>query len=126
LTDLPAVDSEVLDNVEFELLRQIHKWGVQNHPDHTGAGWNLAGYNARPDTNDAEAMAELFKQINDKHVTRGTLSWSVILQEEMYEALAESDPDALATELVQVAAVAVAWVRDIRMRQRGLWDRDAA
>ncbi|MEY9934267.1 hypothetical protein ABH926_008932 [Catenulispora sp. GP43] len=41
-----------------------------------------------------------------------------MLLEEVYEALAEVDPAALRAELVQVAAVAAAWVEDIDSRGR--------
>jgi hypothetical protein len=36
--------------------------------------------------------------------------------EEVFEAFAESSPDALRKELTQVAAVAVAWIEDIDSR----------
>lgn len=48
---------------------------------------------------------------------RGT--WRDILAEEFNEALAESDPDRLRAELVQVAAVAVNWVEAIDRREAG-------
>jgi hypothetical protein len=108
-------DDQTQALVSRELTRQIAKWGVQAHPDHTGAGWNAAGQ--RQDGNHFAGLADLMKQVNDRHVAEDTLSWSTILQEEVYEALAESDPAALVDELVQVAAVAVAWVRDIVTRE---------
>jgi hypothetical protein len=40
------------------------------------------------------------------------------LIEEFFEAMSEEDPDTLETELIQVIAVAVNWVEDIR-RKRG-------
>jgi hypothetical protein len=45
-----------------------------------------------------------------------TLKWVDILEEEVAEAAAESDPAKLRAELVQVAAVAVAWIEAIDRR----------
>lgn len=44
--------------------------------------------------------------------------WRTILAEEVYEAFAETDPARLRHELVQVAAVAAAWVEDIDSRSQ--------
>jgi hypothetical protein len=49
---------------------------------------------------------------------RNAPGWDVILMEEVYEALAEKDPDRLRAELVQVAAVAVQWIDCINRRQK--------
>lgn len=46
------------------------------------------------------------------------LTWRDVLKEEYCEALAESDPVKLEAELTQVAAVAIAWIEDIRRRNR--------
>jgi hypothetical protein len=47
------------------------------------------------------------------------VTWAHILTEEFYEALAEADPEKLREELVQVAAVAVAWVECLDRMRRG-------
>jgi malonyl CoA-acyl carrier protein transacylase len=44
------------------------------------------------------------------------VTWEHILTEEHYEAMAEEDPTRLREELIQVAAVAVAWVEAIDRR----------
>ena len=49
----------------------------------------------------------------------GELTYGHILQEEYMEALAERDPAAIRRELIQVAAVAVAWVEAIDRRTDG-------
>jgi hypothetical protein len=46
----------------------------------------------------------------------GTTTWKHILREEFLEAMAEEDPEQLREELVQVAAVAVAWIEAIDRR----------
>jgi hypothetical protein len=94
---------ELAEEVVAERNRQDEKWGVQDHPDGTGGKVDkLRADNARVDCDDA------FK------AGRGT--YRDILAEEVAEAFAESDPVALRAELVQVAAVALAWVEAIDRR----------
>ncbi|MCX5229707.1 hypothetical protein [Streptomyces sp. NBC_00233] len=91
--------------LDDERQAQLAKWGEQKHPD--GAG--RAGYIEKAGiARDACLMDAL---VND-----GGPRWSLILLEEVYEALAEEDLVRLRAELVQVAAVAAAWVRDIDTR----------
>jgi hypothetical protein len=96
---------EVLSEVAVERLRQDQKWGQQNHPDGDlgGTGWVLA--------------ARESKWQNDEDAKAGGESWVNILLEEVYEALAETDPAKLRQELTQVAAVAVAWIEAIDRRK---------
>ena len=94
-----AVCVEVWD----ERLRQDQQWGEQNHPD----GTNLPGDYMR---------SEEAKQYNDWAVDQACLTFRDILFEEVMEAFAENHPDRLRTELIQVAAVAVAWVEAIDRR----------
>ena len=49
----------------------------------------------------------------DAAAARGEETFALALREELYEALAESDPEPLRAELVQVAAVALRWIRAI-------------
>jgi len=89
-----------LSEVADERARQQYKWGEQNHPNGTGAksdSW--AANNARIETDTAFAD--------------GAGTWRHILNEEVAEAFAESDVCKLRTELIQVAAVACAWVEAI-------------
>ena len=104
--------AQILEEVDAELIRQNEKWGEQNHP--------LIGADRDPSiarsfylAAEAEAKAD-----NDLDVGMGTLGWDGILLEEVYEALAEADPEKAEAELIQVAAVAVQAVLSLR-RQRG-------
>ena len=92
---------EVLQEVSDERARQDLKWGIQRtHPNGTSSRlWSHARDGSR--------------RITDEAAQDGRLSWMHILQEEYYEALAEEDPDKIRAELVQVAAVAVAWIESI-------------
>jgi len=96
----------VLVEVRNERRRQDEKWGVQSHPDGTGIGpyWS--------------ERAEAQKDMNAMAVERGALTWRGILEEEVFEAFAESDKALLRAELLQVAAVAIAWVEH-NDRQKG-------
>lgn len=89
--------------VDDERLAQLAKWGEQKHADGTG-----------PDNANARELADGYRALNDYDPAEKT--WQTILLEEVYEALAESDPARLHAELVQVAAVVAAWVRDIDTR----------
>ncbi|KQO98361.1 hypothetical protein [Leifsonia sp. Leaf264] len=47
------------------------------------------------------------KERTDRHTEEGTLTWEHILREEIEEAFAETDPQKIRAEMVQVAAVAL-------------------
>jgi hypothetical protein len=113
---------QVLDQVAAERARQDRMWGEQNHPDVTGS-WldDPAPRNAHvtavmhylPTADTARtACAEAF----DSH--SGT--WAHIAVEELAEAVeaaALRDTPGLRTELIQTAAVLVAWVQAIDRRK---------
>lgn len=98
-------ERSVLDEVTAERARQDAKWGEQNHPN--GTGPTMTSLNRR----------EFAQRECDYAAQRGTVTYRHILEEEVTEAFVESCPTTLRAELIQVAAVAVAWVEKI--------DRDA-
>lgn len=100
----PPLVASVLEEVKAERYRQHAKWGEQNHPNGTGAGVWLD-------------HARSQRRMCEEAFRKGVGTWRHILSEEFAEALAEADPVRLRAELIQVAAVAVAWVEKI--------DRDA-
>lgn len=91
--------------VDTERQRQLAKWGEQHHPDGTGGRF----YQERA------VAARRNCQIAADSPDMGA-QWDLILLEEVYEALAEADPAALRTELIQIAAVCAAWVHDLDSR----------
>jgi hypothetical protein len=95
---------QVLDQVLEERGAQDAQWGDQvDYPDGTGPAWaNEAGRRRHA----CQAAA-----------ATGECTWMHVLLEEVYEALAETDLDALERELIQVAAVAVKWVEALERRQ---------
>ena len=114
MTDAPHAENGSLAEVAAERARQDAKWGEQNHPDGTGPTNWWPGLFRRP-MSDAAQIAK--QQVNFDART-GRLTYAGVFLEEVFEALCEDDPARLRTELVQVAAVAVAWVEKI--------DRDLA
>lgn len=122
----PTLHLGVLDEVAAERQRQDEKWGKQNHPD-------IESRDIPHVTRHFYAhKADLWRQNNEERAKAKTTSrcaahcraagphthtaWDGVLLEEVYEALAESDPAKLRAELVQVAAVATAWVEAIDRR----------
>jgi hypothetical protein len=97
-TELPSV---VLRHVAAERALQDARWGEQNHPDGTGGN---------------QAAADLARRVCQQAADAGQLTWRQVLDEEVQEAFAEAGPGRLRTELVQVAAVAVAWIESIDRR----------
>lgn len=90
---------DVLGEVALERVTQDATWGEQNHPNGTGEEY--------------ADLAERARTICDMAHQEGVGTWSQILLEETLEACAEADPRKLRSELVQVAAVAVAWIEAI-------------
>lgn len=100
--DFDTVDG-VLGEIRAERARQHALWGEQNHPDGTGGPVMRS---------EADAMRARCQYL----AVNGGPDWRAILLEEVYEALAEDEPAKLRKELVQVAAVATAWVEAIDRR----------
>lgn len=99
--------ADIWAEVFNQLERQVDKWGIQDHDDGTqeeGIDWEL--------------MAQYAKENCEEARDEGRLTWSLIIDEEIAEALAEAPgSDELRTELIQVAAVAIAWIENIDRRK---------
>lgn len=104
--DLPDETRVVLGDVSRERLRQDFAIGRQDHPDGTGGAME-------------QITVEAVRRATQRATDRGELTWRNILAEQVYEAFAEQSWDMLRADLVQVAAVAVAWVEDIDRRIAG-------
>lgn len=62
----------------------------------------------------AAAMVRFYRRINDGAGFDSEVpTWETVLLEELYEALAETDPQAMRAELVQCAAVVIRMIRQI-------------
>jgi hypothetical protein len=94
----------VLSEVSKERDAQDILWGEQNHPNGTG-GWL------------SQEQADMARRQCKYAAAHGGTTWRLILDEEVAEAAAEgNDAQRLRRELLQVAAVAVAWVECIDRR----------
>ena len=78
-------------------------WGEQNHKDGTHHSF--------------KSVLEECRSNNTLNIIYGNQNWLAILLEEVYEVASELSPTALKEELVQVAAVAVAWLECIDRRE---------
>jgi precorrin-6B methylase 2 len=90
-----------------EVSRNLYRWGMQQHPDIYIGGSTQYGC---PDNNVARAACE-------RAAKEGRITWAHILVEEVAEALDTQSPADLRDELVQVAAVALDWIRDLDQRR---------
>lgn len=102
-----SLTSDILDDLIAETVRADEKFGRQyDLPDGTGMGLaDLTEANYR-------------RRVTQMLANAGTVDWRAILHEEVAEAFAESEPDRLRAELLQVAAVALRWVDAIDERGR--------
>lgn len=108
-----ALLADVLVEVHNERTVQDARWGVQDHPDGTGPN-ECAMVGAMFVTN--EYRRELARYRCDRMSEEGRGTWEHILTEEWAEVIAEDDTEKLRSELIQLAAVAVAWVQAIDRR----------
>lgn len=95
---------KIASEIVTERIRQDKKWGEQNHEDGTGKPGDIY-------------QAHTARELTESRFKTGIGTWKDILREEVYEAFAETDPDKLREELIQVAAVAASWVEAIDRRR---------
>lgn len=115
-----------IDDAVDEMGRQDDKWGA-NRVLPYGTGSDIAPLRSVYDFAEAalgiataEELADASKESNADLAKRfGKIAWMDILLEEVFEAGAESNPDRLREELVQVAAVALNWVKAIDTAKTG-------
>jgi hypothetical protein len=120
---MTALTDSVLAQVAAERAAQTAKHGDQSHvPSGTGPQTTPVAEIVRGDANEivnrhfAFGLANQARAATNAHAAAGAVTFADILLEEVFEALAESDPARLRAELVQVAAVAVQWVEAIDRR----------
>lgn len=114
----PPEPVRVLVEVARERARQDAKWGPQDHPDAdpviVGLGLTGPDLCMELEIPSQERAKELCRAAGN----RGADHWGAILVEELAEAVEAIGNDAaLRAELVQVAAVAVAWIEAVDRRQ---------
>lgn len=112
-----AGTAAVVTDVLLERYRQNAKWGEQNHPDGTGPERHLLAHTGiNLDLRTGTELANIFRARCQRNTPEGNDNWLHILLEEVFEAGAEQHPAALRAELIQIAAVVVAWAECIDRR----------
>jgi len=97
----------VLAEIQAEWMRQIAKWGVQHRKDGSDPfTYRAIAARSRQNFLDAEA--------------NGGATWRQALNGPFFEAISETDPAPLRKALVELAAVACAWIEDIDSRTAGV------
>lgn len=120
-------DEDILYEIKHERVRQDYKWGEQNHPNGTGGEWTGALVPFLWKEDRAAHIAQLAKAQCDRKAEHGKLTWADIALEEIAEAFAEKDEALLRAELLQSAAVLVAWIGAIdrrRSKEKDQYDLD--
>jgi hypothetical protein len=97
VADAASTTITVLQEVLEERSDQNAKWGEQNHPDGTSAARFAFD-------------AVVAKRSCQSKAAAGTVTWVDILDEEIYEAYEQEEWEKQRPELVQAAAVLVAWI----------------
>jgi hypothetical protein len=92
----------LLSEIASERLQQITNWPDCEHlPDGTGGvavrQWSM----------------EIAKHACDRAYREGEITHAHVFEEEAMEVLAETDPEKLREELIQVMAVCAKWVKDL-------------
>jgi len=110
-----------LRDIIGERVKNRARWGVQDHPSVHGVPHGM------PNTFIYDIPSEQTTK-NRCHgkARRGTLTWADILLEEFAEAVDAPNEVARHAELVQVAAVALAWIECIDRRRAADLAADAS
>lgn len=90
-----------------ELCDQDALFGAQNWPDGTGSDIDVVA-------------ADAARQECDRAIADGQCSWRHLLGEEVAEVFAETDPDRLILELMQVMGLTVQWLEVLLLRRAHL------
>lgn len=92
--------ARIIQEIIQERKAQDKKWGEQNHKP--GTSRKEYGY-----------LADLFRKVCDNAFHTGKGTWTDILLEEVFEALAEEEPAKIKKELKQVAAVVITMLESL-------------
>lgn len=108
----------VLQEVLEERSRQVERYGLNaDLADGTGPTTRWVPKGTGPDGPTAAELERIFRQEYEQYEEEnGQPTFMHLVREEVAEAFQEEDPERLAEELVQVAALCVSWVALIRGR----------
>lgn len=113
--------TDAMRDILCERVRNRARWGVQDHPSVHGTPHSM------PNTFIYDIPGEKrAKALCDGKARRGTITWTDILLEEFAEAVDAPNDVLRRAELVQVAAVALAWIECIDRRRAADLAADAS
>lgn len=101
---------KVLMDIDNERMRQVDKWGIQHRPEVIPGVLDSERFHAERDAREACDSAEKNGPLPGY---TGGATWEDIIREELAEAVNELDKAKRREELVQCAAVLVAWIEDL-------------
>lgn len=106
----------VLAAVAEERRRQVARFGHNDDLEY-GTGWGVRWLAPLSALEADEIERALRADYEETERATGAPTWMHLIREEVAEAFLESDPDRLAAELVQVAALCVSWIEKINRRK---------
>ena len=115
-----VIDNPIYEEILLERHQQDLKWGVQDHPsisDKISKGPNsnvmdkICRYYGIPTQDKAQYDVE-------KAAKEGNLSWSHIAVEELSEVISATSEEHRRHELIQLAAVCIAWCENIDRKKK--------
>ena len=106
---------KVLEKVFEERIRQVQQYG---HNEDLLDGIGMPWLRPLTDASAAEIEQSLRDDYEDFEATTGNPTWVHLIREELAEAFAEEDLDALIVELTQVAALCVSFIEKLQKRGR--------
>lgn len=104
----------IIEAIKTERARQDAKWGEQNHPSVSPLCAIAQQYGDNPIAHHLPITADIARRMCDFRFKQGNGSWADIAVEELCEAIEVGNtPELCRAELVQLAAVCVAWIESI-------------
>lgn len=97
----------VIHEIALERKRQVALWGEQNHSDLSKGDYTQS---------EMKVALKFVRQINEANIHNGTTNWYQIMREELLEAVTAESTQHLREELIQCAAVILAWIEDVDRR----------
>ena|ERR1700733_1526735 len=102
----------IFGQIEDERRRQDQKWGPQSWPDGTGEDNTVTSFPKTPTNKTIMEDTKLTLALGMNRADRKDVTWWNIFKEEAFEAGCEKEWTALRAEIIQAAAVLVAWIED--------------
>ena len=108
--DQQELRNQILSDINSERERQDIKWGIQTHPSvmYPDPENNFSLYGILSE--------EKSRNLNEEAFSEGRGTWSHIALEEFAESIGCTNEKDREGELIQLAAVIVAWIEDLRKR----------